>query len=92
MALVEEETRRYRPTKNYLEFLPPPKTTFEVDRGDLNLKYVMWISVSPFEKWVWTIGISTANGNAQHEEVGIAMSKSLVGCRLSPVSQRVGID
>lgn len=29
MALVEEETRRYRPTKNYLEFLPPPKTTFE---------------------------------------------------------------
>ncbi|CAH1775665.1 unnamed protein product [Owenia fusiformis] len=24
LALVEEETRRYRPTKNYLEYLPPP--------------------------------------------------------------------
>ena len=23
LALVEEETRRYRPTKNYLEHLPP---------------------------------------------------------------------
>ena len=22
-ALVEEETRRYRPTKNYLDYLPP---------------------------------------------------------------------
>lgn len=30
LELVEEETRRYRPTKNYLEFLQPPKTTFEV--------------------------------------------------------------
>ena len=30
MRLVEEETRRYRPTKNYLEFLQPPKLTFEV--------------------------------------------------------------
>ena len=30
MSLVEEETRRYRPTKNYLEFLQPPKTSFEV--------------------------------------------------------------
>ncbi|KAF6037265.1 BCAS2 [Bugula neritina] len=24
LALIEEETRRYRPTKNYLEFLQPP--------------------------------------------------------------------
>jgi len=24
-ALIEEETRRYRPTKNYLEYLPEPK-------------------------------------------------------------------
>ncbi|XP_046355967.1 pre-mRNA-splicing factor SPF27-like [Haliotis cracherodii] len=24
IALVEEETRRYRPTKNYLDYLPPP--------------------------------------------------------------------
>jgi pre-mRNA-splicing factor SPF27 len=31
MHLVEEETRRYRPTKNYLEFLPAPKTTFETE-------------------------------------------------------------
>jgi pre-mRNA-splicing factor SPF27 len=31
MQLVEEETRRYRPTKNYLEFLQPPKSTFETD-------------------------------------------------------------
>ncbi len=30
MRLVEEETRRYRPTKNYLEYLPTPKSTFEV--------------------------------------------------------------
>lgn len=30
MQLVEEETRRYRPTKNYLDFLQPPKSTFEV--------------------------------------------------------------
>ena len=30
MQLVEEETRRYRPSKNYLEFLQPPKATFEV--------------------------------------------------------------
>ena len=30
MQMVEEETRRYRPTKNYLEFLPLPKTSFEV--------------------------------------------------------------
>lgn len=25
LALVEEETRRYRPTKNYLEYLPPAR-------------------------------------------------------------------
>ena len=30
MQLVEEETRRYRPSKNYLDFLQPPKATFEV--------------------------------------------------------------
>ncbi len=30
MKLVEEETRRYRQTKNYLEYLPQPKTSFEV--------------------------------------------------------------
>ena len=31
LALVEEETRRYRPTKNYLEYLPPASySTFEV--------------------------------------------------------------
>jgi len=31
MALVEEETRRYRPTKNYLDYLPPADyTAFEV--------------------------------------------------------------
>uniref|UniRef100_A0A4W5LZC3 Pre-mRNA-splicing factor SPF27 n=1 Tax=Hucho hucho TaxID=62062 RepID=A0A4W5LZC3_9TELE len=30
-ALVEEETRRYRPTKNYLSYMPTPDfTTFEV--------------------------------------------------------------
>uniref|UniRef100_A0A8C7P0G6 Pre-mRNA-splicing factor SPF27 n=1 Tax=Oncorhynchus mykiss TaxID=8022 RepID=A0A8C7P0G6_ONCMY len=30
-ALVEEETRRYRPTKNYLSYIPTPDfTTFEV--------------------------------------------------------------
>ena len=29
--LVEEETRRYRPTKNYLDFLPTPDyDAFEV--------------------------------------------------------------
>ncbi|CAI8008344.1 Pre-mRNA-splicing factor SPF27 [Geodia barretti] len=31
MQLVDEETRRYRPTKNYLDFLQPPKSTFETD-------------------------------------------------------------
>ena len=31
MQLVEEETKRYRPTKNYIEFLQPPKSTFEVN-------------------------------------------------------------
>ncbi|XP_064610321.1 pre-mRNA-splicing factor SPF27-like [Liolophura sinensis] len=32
IALVEEETRRYRPTKNYLEYLPPPNyNAFETD-------------------------------------------------------------
>lgn len=25
IALVEEETRRYRPTKNYLDYLPAPQ-------------------------------------------------------------------
>lgn len=30
-ALVEEETRRYRPTKNYLSYLPTPDfAAFEV--------------------------------------------------------------
>ncbi|KAJ1526280.1 hypothetical protein ONE63_009434 [Megalurothrips usitatus] len=32
LAMIEEETRRYRPTKNYLEHLPPLNTTlFETD-------------------------------------------------------------
>lgn len=32
LALVEEETRRYRPTKNYLDYLPPAKyDTFETE-------------------------------------------------------------
>lgn len=32
LAMVEEETRRYRPTKNYLEHLPPLKLhEFETD-------------------------------------------------------------
>ena len=32
LALVEEETRRYRPTKNYLEHLPPLNlSSFETD-------------------------------------------------------------
>lgn len=32
LAMVEEETRRYRPTKNYLEHLPPINTTaFETE-------------------------------------------------------------
>jgi len=32
LALVEEETRRYRPTKNYLDHLPPAKyDSFETD-------------------------------------------------------------
>ncbi|KAK3104614.1 hypothetical protein FSP39_006206 [Pinctada imbricata] len=32
LALVEEETRRYRPTKNYLEYLPPPNyNAFETE-------------------------------------------------------------
>jgi hypothetical protein len=31
LALVEEETRRYRPTKNYLEYLSPANySSFEV--------------------------------------------------------------
>lgn len=31
LALVDEETRRYRPTKNYLEHLPPLElSSFEV--------------------------------------------------------------
>jgi hypothetical protein len=31
LALVDEETRRYRPTKNYLEHLPPLElSAFEV--------------------------------------------------------------
>ena len=29
MRFIEEETKRYRPTKNYLEYLPMPKSTFE---------------------------------------------------------------
>ncbi|XP_064630866.1 pre-mRNA-splicing factor SPF27-like [Lineus longissimus] len=32
LALVEEETRRYRPTKNYLDYLPPPNyNAFETE-------------------------------------------------------------
>lgn len=32
LRLVEEETRRYRPTKNYLEYLPaPPEAAFQVN-------------------------------------------------------------
>uniref|UniRef100_A0A672KTV4 Pre-mRNA-splicing factor SPF27 n=1 Tax=Sinocyclocheilus grahami TaxID=75366 RepID=A0A672KTV4_SINGR len=34
-ALVEEETRRYRPTKNYLSYLPTPDfSAFEVRGKD----------------------------------------------------------
>lgn len=40
MRMVEEETRRYRPTKNYLEFLPLPKTSFEVPSGCHSLALV----------------------------------------------------
>jgi hypothetical protein len=33
LAMVEEETRRYRPTKNYLEHLPPLNlSAFEVSK------------------------------------------------------------
>lgn len=33
LALVDEETRRYRPTKNYLEHLPPLElSAFEVEK------------------------------------------------------------
>ena len=43
MQLVDEETRRYRPTKNYLDFLQPPKSTFEV----LNLlDFSLLVSIS----------------------------------------------
>ncbi len=32
IALVEEETRRYRPTKNYLDYLPAPNySSFETE-------------------------------------------------------------
>ena len=35
LALVEEETRRYRPTKNYLDILPPANyAAFEVGLRD----------------------------------------------------------
>ena len=30
MRMIEEETRRYKPSKNYLENFPPTKNTFEV--------------------------------------------------------------
>lgn len=28
--MVEDETKRYRPTKNYLEYFPTPTHTYEV--------------------------------------------------------------
>ena len=28
--MVEDETKRYRPTKNYLEYFPTPAHTYEV--------------------------------------------------------------
>ena len=45
MQLVEEETRRYRPSKNYLEFLQPPKSTFEVNFPKF-IQIIMCLSVS----------------------------------------------
>ena len=30
LRMVEDETKRYRPTKNYLEYFPTPTHTYEV--------------------------------------------------------------
>ena len=30
LRMVEDETKRYRPTKNYLEYFPTPAHTYEV--------------------------------------------------------------
>lgn len=38
--MVEEETRRYRPTKNYLSYLPTPDfSAFEVG----SIRLLMWL-------------------------------------------------
>uniref|UniRef100_UPI00398E3FDD pre-mRNA-splicing factor SPF27 n=1 Tax=Pristiophorus japonicus TaxID=55135 RepID=UPI00398E3FDD len=41
-ALVEEETRRYRPTKNYLSYLPTPDySAFELP----SLSFFSWVAL-----------------------------------------------
>lgn len=78
---MEEETRRYRPTKNYLSYLPTPDfSTFEVrpPLPDASLNpYSQWDPFFSFficidrnyEERVWTSGSSAAHGSPQHEEV-----------------------
>ena len=37
LRMVEDETKRYRPTKNYLEYFPTPTHTYEVSELFLQL-------------------------------------------------------
>lgn len=84
---MEEETRRYRPTKNYLEYLPAPSyNAFEVifmiygitsKMIDVWLLEIANIMLSDLfldwnnEKWIWKDASTITNGNVEHEEVSI---------------------
>lgn len=87
---MEEETRRYRPTKNYLEYLPAPSyNAFEVIfmiYGITSIMIDVWLleiansMLSDLfldwnnEKWIWKDASTITNGNVEHEEVSIVSS------------------
>uniref|UniRef100_A0A8D1QBG6 Pre-mRNA-splicing factor SPF27 n=1 Tax=Sus scrofa TaxID=9823 RepID=A0A8D1QBG6_PIG len=48
-ALVEEETRRYRPTKNYLSYLTAPD--YSAFEAPLHMKYVCACALNPEKTW-----------------------------------------
>ena len=69
LSLIEEECKRFKSSKNYLEIFGPVNLhMFEV------LTYLTWNYITRLiylifkdwinEKWVWKNGKSTADGNA----------------------------
>ena len=80
LALVDEETRRYRPTKNYLEHLPPLElSAFEVIYLWQSIKFFIQCYMfldSYDENWIWAIVSKETNGCFKHEAVWTATTFS----------------